>query len=120
MPEAPTLLALPQDVLLAVLQQPGIGPLELCRVELSCRFLRKLVDNSIWRQAFLQFRHCNALREPEDWKQEYARRDSWSRGWRQMLSGQPQSTTPHQLRLSMACQSSAPQKLFNEKCNASL
>ena len=81
-----SLLNLPVDVLLCVLQQPCIGARELCRLEVCCRALQALVDDQIWRTAFLSQRRCNALREPECWKQEFARRDSWSRGWRQLIT----------------------------------
>lgn len=76
------LMALPHDVLLTILQQTSLGPLELCHLECCSRSLRGLIDNNIWRQAFLQHRRCNALREPESWKAEYARRENYSRQWR--------------------------------------
>ena len=56
------LLALPSDVLLTVLAQPCLGPRELCHLELCCQTLKALVDDTVWRQAFLQHRRCNALR----------------------------------------------------------
>ena len=54
---------------------------------LSLSLMRgRMVDDQVWRSVFLAQRRCNALREPDSWKQEYARRDSWSRGWRQLLT----------------------------------
>lgn len=81
-----TLLSLPQDVLLVVLRQEAIGARELCCLEMTCHELASLVDDTLWRGAFLMSRHCNALREPGNWKQEYARRASWSHEWRQHTS----------------------------------
>mmetsp|Transcript_10022 Transcript_10022/g.16754 ORF Transcript_10022/g.16754 Transcript_10022/m.16754 type:complete len:484 (-) Transcript_10022:486-1937(-) len=104
-----TLLNLPYDVLISILLQSSIGPRELCRLERCSSALRKLVDNNIWRQAFLQQRRCNALREPDSWKLEFARRDSWSRGWRQLGPGSHLHQTSSQLRL--CGQATAPQKL---------
>ena len=81
-----SLLALPSDVLLTVLQSPGLGPRELCRLERCCTGLLALVDDTVWRQAFLLHRRTNVLREPENWKEEFARRDAWSRSWRQLIT----------------------------------
>lgn len=100
------LLWLPHDILLAILQQPSIGPVELCRLERCSQALRKHVDNSIWHGAFLLHRRCNALSVPDSWKQEFARRDSWSRGWRQLVSGYTLLSQPR-----VCGQVSAPQKL---------
>ena len=80
------LLALPSDLLLTVLQQSPIGAQELCRLECCATALKSAVDESVWRGAFLAARRCNALREPDNWKQEFARRDAWSRGWRQLIA----------------------------------
>lgn len=88
-----TLLALPSDLLTCVLQQPCIQARELCRLEACSKMLQGMVDDQVWRSVFLAQRRCNALREPDSWKQEYARRDSWSRGWRQLLTS---STSPPQ------------------------
>ena len=79
-----TLSHLPHDVLLTILQQ-GLGPRELCRLEQCSKQFRELVDEQIWRGAFLRRRRANALRDPSSWKQEYARRDLWSRDWRQLI-----------------------------------
>ena len=104
-----SLIMLPQDVLLTLLQQAAITPNELCSLERSCTALRKLIDNNTWQHVFLQLRRCNTLREPDSWKQEYARRESWSRGWRSLSCGiQPlANNTP----LRICGQASAPQKL---------
>ena len=92
------LLALPSDVLLTVLQQPCLGPRELCRLELCCTAISQLIDDTVWRQTFLLHRRTNALREPENWKQEYARRDQWSRSWRQLITN-AQTPCPSMQRL---------------------
>ena len=81
-----SLLSLPNDCLLSTLMQPSLGARELCRLEQTCKSLLSLCDETVWRTAFLQHRRRNALREPESWKQEYARRDSWSRSWRQLIT----------------------------------
>ena len=80
------MLALPSDVLLTVLQQPCLGPRELCRLERCCSLLKEMVDDTVWQQVFLLHRRTNALHVPENWKQEYARRDAWSRSWRQLIT----------------------------------
>ena len=77
------LVGLPSDLTLLILL--NLGPRELCRCELTCRSLRLLIDDSLWRNAFLQRRRCNAVSPPSNWKQEYARRDLWSRDWRQLV-----------------------------------
>ena len=81
------LAALPYDVVLMILQQPSLGLVELCRLECCSRTMRSLIDDKIWRQAFLRHRRCNALREPESWKGEYLRRESYSRQWRNLPNG---------------------------------
>ncbi len=81
-----SLLALPTDLLTTVLQQEPIGARELCRLEACASALKHAIDEPIWRTAFLQQRRSNALREPDNWKHEFARRDSWSRGWRQLIA----------------------------------
>ena len=81
-----SLLSLPNDCLVSTLMQSSLGARELCRLEQTCKSLLSLCDESVWRTAFLQHRRRNALREPESWKQEYARRDSWSRSWRQLIT----------------------------------
>ena len=82
-----TLLELPNDCLLATLQSTGLTALELCRLEQTCKAIRAIIDEQVWMTVFLQHRRRNALRDPESWKQEYARRDSWSRSWRQLITG---------------------------------
>lgn len=86
MTSKPELLALPVDVLLTILQQSSLGARELCRLELCNSCLLHLIDEQVWKQAFLHRRHFNALREPESWKKEFARRDSWSISWRQLIA----------------------------------
>ena len=81
-----SLLALPTDLLTTVLQQASIGARELCCLEACASALKNVIDESIWRTVFLHQRRPNALREPENWKQEFARRDSWSSGWRQLIA----------------------------------
>ena len=71
------LVGLPSDLTLLILL--NLGPRELCRCELTCRSLRLLIDDSLWRNAFLQRRRCNAVSPPSNWKREFARRDVWSR-----------------------------------------
>ena len=77
------LVGLPSDLTLLILL--NLGPRELCRCELACRSLRLLIDDSLWRNAFLQRRRCNAVSPPSNWKREFARRDVWSRDWRQLV-----------------------------------
>ena len=77
------LVGLPSDLTLLILL--NLGPRELCRCELACRSLRLLIDDSLWRNAFLQRRRCNAVSPPSNWKREFARRDVWSRDWRQLI-----------------------------------
>ena len=77
------LVGLPSDLTLLILL--NLGPRELCRCELTCRSLRLLIDDSLWRNAFLQRRRCNAVSPPSNWKREFARRDVWSRDWRQLV-----------------------------------
>ena len=89
-----SLLSLPTDVLVTILQQPAVGPLELCRLERCSRVMRCLVDDRIWRHIFLQSRRCNALQDPLDWKAEFMRRDAWSRGWRQLVVSAHQPPPP--------------------------
>ena len=81
-----SLFALPHDVVLLVLQQDSLGARELCYLELCCANLRRLVDDERWKQAFLHHRHCNALREPDSWKEEFARRVRSSQDWRQLVT----------------------------------
>lgn len=83
---SPCLLSLPTDILVSVLQQPGIGARELCRLESCAHAFLSLIDDSIWRAAFLAQRRCNALHEPVCWKQEFARREKWSRDWRRLTN----------------------------------
>jgi hypothetical protein len=78
------LLALPSDVLLSILQQATLGPRDLCRLEATCSTFQTLIDDSVWQNAFLHRRRTNALHTPQTWKEEYARRDTWSRGWREI------------------------------------
>eukprot|EP00966_Prymnesium_polylepis_P284552 6574142-Prymnesium_polylepis.1 len=94
-----TLLSLPQDLVNIILQQESLGASELCCLELCNSSLKQMIDDEIWKQAFLHQRHCNALHEPESWKKEYARRDSWSHGWRQLAAGSL-PPAPQQLRFS--------------------
>ncbi|KAL1495643.1 hypothetical protein AB1Y20_016510 [Prymnesium parvum] len=94
------LLALPHDVLLYILQQDSLDPRSLCRLESTCRTLRQVIDERIWRRAFLGHRHCNALHPPASWKAEYARRTAWSRDWRGLSGTHPHARAPpaHKLR----------------------
>lgn len=77
------LLALPHDltrlVVDHVLQAHG-----LCALEACCRALRELVDDDVWRSAYLRRHRRSILCEPASWKEEYARRTLWSRSWRQL------------------------------------
>lgn len=70
---------LADDLVLEVLLRSE--PREVCRLECCCRSLRRLADNQVWKHIFLLRRHANALCDPPNWKQEYARRESVSRGW---------------------------------------
>ena len=94
-----SLLGLPSDVLLLILQQPSLGARELCRLEQCSRLLRDLCDDEVWRCAFLQHRRPIALREPEDWKHEYARRHTWSRSWRHLASASPSSHSSSSMQM---------------------
>jgi len=80
-----SLTNLPNDILRILLVQSGIGASELCALECTAWLLRQLIDDSVWQHAFLQRRRCNVLREPDCWKQEFSRRDLWSRDWRQII-----------------------------------
>lgn len=93
-----SLLALPTDLLITVLHQATIGAQELCCLEECASALKAAVDEEIWRAAFLNERRSNALREPDSWKSEFARRESWSRGWRQLgTSSQTPACAPTRL-----------------------
>ena len=81
-----TLLSLPNDCLLATLQSSGLCARDLCHLEQTCHAIHSIVDEEVWKAAFLQHRRRNALHDPQSWKQEYARRDSWSRTWRQFIT----------------------------------
>jgi len=85
------LLELPIDVVLRVLEHPCMLARDLCRIEACNKMLQGLVDDMVWKGAFLTQRRCNTLREPGCWKQEYARRESWSRGWRNLPTSLPSS-----------------------------
>jgi len=87
---AHSLLSLPSDILTLILQQDGVGPCELCRLECCCSAVRRLVDDDLWRLNFLRRRRPSPLGEPASWKAEYARRLKWSAGWRALVA----STTP--------------------------
>ena len=78
------LASLPEDVLLIVLQQDSLGAYELCSLEMCNTMLRRMIDEDLWKQAFLRQRLCNALQEPYNWKQEAACRSAWSSGWRKL------------------------------------
>ena len=80
-----SLTNLPNDVLRILLVQKSIGATELCALECTAWLLRQLIDDNVWQHAFLQRRRCNVLREPDCWKQEFSRRDLWSRDWRQII-----------------------------------
>ena len=81
-----SLLCLPTDLLLTILHQPELDARDLCRLEQTCTCIAGLIDDDVWRAQFLCHRRCNALSAPENWKQEYARRDQWSRGWRKLAN----------------------------------
>ena len=81
-----TLLSLPNDCLLIALQSSCLCARDLCHLEQTCHAIRSIVDDKVWKAAFLQHRRRNALHDPESWKREYARRDSWSRSWRQVIT----------------------------------
>jgi hypothetical protein len=74
-----SILSLPSDLLLHVLQQDGISPRELCRLECCSSAVRRLVDNGLWRQAFLRAHRPRALGEPSSWKEELKLRCSHRR-----------------------------------------
>lgn len=79
------LLALPHDLLHGILSQPCIGARELCRLEQTAHALSAfVVDDDRWQRVFLQNRRCPALVQPSSWKSELARREDWSRSWRQL------------------------------------
>jgi nitrous oxidase accessory protein NosD len=78
------LLDLPHDLLLTVLQQPTLGPRDLCRLEQTSRAIRDLLSGtSAWKRLFLHDHKLPVLGTPKSWKAEYAWRDDWSRTWRQ-------------------------------------
>lgn len=79
------LLALPRDVLVCLFaDQAVLGPRDLCRLEQASKIIKQLLaDEMSWRRLFLREHRCPALGPPPCWKAEYARRDEWSRTWRQ-------------------------------------
>eukprot|EP00966_Prymnesium_polylepis_P158130 3655046-Prymnesium_polylepis.1 len=92
------LLSLPQDLLVNVLRQESIGPLELCRLETCCSEMSRLVDNAVWQSAFLHLRRENALGPPDSWKAEFARRETWGRSWRLNAPNTAATAPAHQRR----------------------
>ena len=77
-------LDLPQDLLLSVLTHPALGPREICRLEQVSHSVRQLLpDDDCWGRVFLRERRLPALGAPTSWKAELARREEWSRSWRQ-------------------------------------
>jgi len=83
-PAAFELLGLPQDCLYYVLSQASLGAREYGRLEQCSSSLKAMItDDEHWRRVFLRERRCPALGAPESWKAEYAKRNDWSRTWRQ-------------------------------------
>lgn len=75
---------LPYDMVLSVLTHPSLGPAEICRLEqCSHTFRALLTDGDCWKSLYLRERRIPALGPPAIWKAEFARREQWSRTWRQ-------------------------------------
>ncbi len=103
MADPPTfeLLALPYDLLVTVLASPVLGALEFARLEQTTSQLRALItDDTCWKRVFLRERRPPALKMPASWKAELARREEWSRTWRQRGYPPLQSFSPPQAPLS--------------------
>jgi hypothetical protein len=78
------LLSLPYDMLLSVLAHPSLTPLDICRLEQVCTACKSLLtDETCWMRVFLHDRRPPVLGAPSTWKSEYAKREEWSRTWRQ-------------------------------------
>lgn len=77
------LLSLPHDLTLLVVEHI-LQAQSLCTLEACCKALRELVDDDVWRRAYLRRHRRSILSEPASWKEEYARRTLWSRSWRQL------------------------------------
>ena len=97
-----SLMALPTDVLHTIIHHI-IDPLDLCAVEQCCWVLRELIDDNVWRNLFLSRRRGTVLREPECWKKEMERRDSFSKDWRKLTgSSCPKMRLSQKLRLMIS------------------
>ena len=61
-----------------------LTPIDICRLEqCSTAFQALLTDEICWQRVFLRERRAPALGTPISWKAELARREEWSRTWRQ-------------------------------------
>lgn len=120
------LLQLPADIQQLVFKQPGLGPRELASLEATSRAVRALIDEDVWRQAFLQSCRHNALGHPSSFKVEFKRRSTWSRRWKTLpdcAPGTVGASAPLPLQAAARlCSVRAPQKLrrFALKVIASL
>ena len=78
------LLALPHDMLLTILTNTALGPRDICRLEQVCTTVRQVItDDDCWQRVFLRERRAPVIGAPSNWKAEFARREEWSRSWRQ-------------------------------------
>jgi len=88
--------------------------------------VRALIDEDVWRQAFLQSCRHNALGHPSSFKVEFKRRSTWSRQWKTLpdcAPGTVGASAPLPLQAAARlCSVRAPQKLrrFALKVIASL
>ena len=78
------LLSLPYDMLLTIINNSTLGARDICRLEQVSHLVRQmLTDDDCWKRVFLRERRAPALGMPSNWKAELARREEWSRTWRQ-------------------------------------
>ena len=84
------LMDLPYDLLFSMLTHSSLGPREICRLEQVSHATRALLtDDGCWKRVFLRERRPPALGDPSSWKAELARREEWSRSWRQRGGSDP-------------------------------
>lgn len=77
------LLALPQDLLMCVITHASLSPRDVCHLEQLCTTFRELLTDDCWERVFLRERRAPTLGAPSSWKAELAKREEWSRTWRQ-------------------------------------
>ena len=84
------LLDLPHDALSTILWHSSLESHELCALLRTCHTLADLIcDESCWQRVFRQARRMPVLGgAPKSWKAEVARREVWSRSWRDYLDAE--------------------------------